>query len=63
MSGESSLLLTYEDVANELKVSTRTVARLVGDGKIPSVTVGARSRRIRRAALEEYISSIEAAKS
>jgi len=56
MANESSLLLTYDDVASELKVSARTVARLVGDGKLPSVTVGARSRRIRRADLEEYVS-------
>ena len=46
--GDASLLplLTIVDVAQVLKVSTRTVRRLIKSGALPSVTVG-RSIRVR----------------
>lgn len=52
-----SVMLTYAQAAQWLKVSTRTLKRMVTAGEIPTVTVGG-SVRIRRADLEHYIASL-----
>ena len=44
--------------ARELGVSTKTVERMIAAGTLPSIKLG-RLRRIRRAALEEFITSRE----
>ena len=51
---EQSLLLTYDDVAALLRVSERTVRRLVGNGQLLAVRV-AGATRIRRSDLEEFV--------
>jgi excisionase family DNA binding protein len=47
-------LLTADEVAEILNVSTRSVRRLIKDGKLPIVRVG-RAVRIRPEALETLI--------
>ena len=42
-------LLTVEDVAGILKVSRATVYSLVKDGSLPTVEIGVRKTRFRRA--------------
>ncbi len=50
----SDPLLTAADVADELRVSTMTVYRLVRRGHLPAVRVG-RNYRIRRRDLTAYL--------
>ncbi len=50
----SDPLLTAADVADELRVSTMTVYRLVRRGDLPAVRVG-RNYRIRRRDLTAYL--------
>jgi excisionase family DNA binding protein len=45
------LLLTADDVAREIGVTTRTIRRLIACGGIKSIKIG-RSRRIARSELE-----------
>jgi excisionase family DNA binding protein len=49
-------LLTVKDVADRLRVCTKTVGRLMAAGALPTVKVG-RATRIPVAALEAYISA------
>lgn len=51
---KDSLLLTKRDAARELRVSVRTVERLIAAGDLAAVVVGA-SPRIRRADLAAYV--------
>lgn len=51
------LMLTRRDAANLLRVSVRTVDRLVGAGSLRSVLVGG-SRRIRRSDLDDYVQAL-----
>jgi len=48
-------LLTAAEVAEILHVSTRSVRRLIKDGKLPIVRVGRRAVRIRPEAVETLI--------
>lgn len=47
-------LLTVPEVADELRVSTRTAWTLVLEERLPSLRIG-KSRRVRRADLLAYI--------
>ncbi len=49
-----TLLLTVDEVADHLRISTRTVRRLIQAGEIPTVPIG-RSLRIRRYDLNVYV--------
>lgn len=49
-----SLVLTLDDVAAELRISRRQVAREVASGRLKSVTYG-RLRRVRLADLEAFV--------
>lgn len=57
---ENITLLTPVEVASELKIDVRTVYKLLNSGELPSVRLGYRTKRIRRAALVEYVASREA---
>jgi excisionase family DNA binding protein len=52
------LLVDIDHAAAMLAVSARQVERLVANGELRSVIVGARARRIRRDDLEEYVSRL-----
>ena len=62
MAPRDALLLTKRDAAAALRVSTRTVERLIAAGTLRAVTVGS-SPRIRRADLEAYVESLTPAPS
>jgi excisionase family DNA binding protein len=47
-------LLTAQEVADELRVSTMTVYRLIRRGELPAVRVG-RNYRVRASALTSYL--------
>lgn len=49
-------LLTAAEVAEDLRVSTMTVYRLIRRGELPAVRVG-RNYRVRVADLEAYLSA------
>ena len=49
-------LLTAAEVADDLRVSTMTVYRLIRRGELPAVRVG-RNYRVRVTDLETYLSS------
>lgn len=46
---------TVQETAEILSCCQKTVRKLCKEGKIRSITLGPRARRIPRAALEEYI--------
>ena len=50
-------LITYQEAAEALNISKRTVRRLIDSGKIPIVRSSVRSPRIRLTDLEAYMSS------
>jgi excisionase family DNA binding protein len=54
----STLLLTPEEAAAELRIARRRIFEMIGDGTLPSVKIG-KSRRISRTALEDYIKGLE----
>ena len=47
-------LLTASEVADQLRVSTMTIYRLIRRGELPAVRVG-RNYRVRSSALESYL--------
>lgn len=54
----SMQLLTVEEAARELQIARRRIFEMIADGTLPSLKIG-KSRRITRAALEEYIRRME----
>jgi excisionase family DNA binding protein len=52
------MLLTAEQAAAELQIARRRIFEMVADGTLPSVKIG-KSRRISRAALQEYVKGLE----
>lgn len=52
-------MLTPAEVAQELKLDTRTVYRLLRRKVIPHIDLGYRTKRIRRSALDAYIAARE----
>ena len=48
-------LLTYEEAANVIKTSVRTLRRYIDDGLLQNVELRGRVRRIRPADLREFI--------
>jgi excisionase family DNA binding protein len=48
-------LLTAHEVADQLRVSTMTIYRLIRRGELPAVRVG-RNYRVRESELETYLS-------
>lgn len=53
------LLLTMVEAASELRVSRSQIYRLVTRGELPTVRLGG-SRRVTRAALEHFVSRLQA---
>jgi excisionase family DNA binding protein len=53
-----TLLLTAEEAAAELRIARRRVFEKIANGELRSVKIG-KSRRIPRAALEEYVKGLE----
>ena len=53
----STMLLTVEDAAHELRIARRRIDELIRDGELASVKIG-KSRRIARDALEQYIQQL-----
>jgi excisionase family DNA binding protein len=49
-------LLTAAEVADQLRVSTMTIYRLIRSGELPAVRVG-RNYRVRRSELDAYLES------
>jgi excisionase family DNA binding protein len=49
-------LLTAHEVADQLRVSTMTIYRLIRRGELPAVRVG-RNYRVRESELEAYLSA------
>lgn len=47
-------LLTAAEVADQLRVSTMTIYRLIKSGELPAVRVG-RNYRVRRSQLDAYL--------
>lgn len=56
-----TMLLTAEEAAAELRIARRRIFEMIADGTLPSVKIG-KSRRITRAALEDYIRGLETRK-
>ena len=54
MAGE---LLTVAQAAPFLQVCEKTVRNLINDGKLTASKVGSRSWRIRKEAIDEYLTS------
>ncbi len=54
-----TILLTAEETARELRIARRRVFELIRVGTLPSVKIG-KSRRITRAAIEEYVRTLQA---
>ncbi|WP_456789611.1 helix-turn-helix transcriptional regulator [Cellulomonas sp. P5_C5] len=52
------ILLSVSDVAAELGCGRDTVYGLLGSGRLPSVLIGERLRRVRRPDLEQYIAGL-----
>lgn len=52
----SDRLLTAAEVADELRVSTMTIYRLIRRGELPAVRIG-RNYRVRATALQDYLDS------
>ncbi len=53
----TDILLTTAEVADELRISIRTVYTLVRTGALDCVDLGHRTKRVKRSALDEYIDS------
>lgn len=60
MQPASDEVLTADDVASLLRVSSKTVKRMAGDGRIPAQRVG-RAWRFSRAAVLDWLSRAEQA--
>jgi excisionase family DNA binding protein len=54
-SPETTLMLTYEEAGEELRVSAKTIERMVRDGTLSDVRLTPRLRRIRRVDLERWV--------
>ena len=52
------LLVRFEEAGDRLRVSAKTVCRLVESGALPAVSIG-RSRRIRVRDLETYVDNLK----
>lgn len=50
------MLLTAAEVADQLRVSTMTIYRLIRNGELPAVRVG-RNYRVRTSDLDAYLQS------
>ena len=50
-------MYTIKDVAEQLRISTKTVYRLINEGKLVPIKIR-RNTRIDEAVLEEYLQSI-----
>ena len=57
LSMPDTLLLTIDEVADHLRISTRTVRRLIQAGELPTVPIG-RNLRIRRYDLSAYVDGL-----
>ena len=54
-NGNVDPLLTVKDVANRLRVSTRTVWRFIANGELRTVRIGKRIVRIRLSDLKRFL--------
>jgi len=48
-------LLTAAEVAAELRIDKRTVYHLLRSGQLPHINLGFRTKRIKRSALDQYL--------
>ena len=55
MSPGNEELLTVEQVRLHLQISRTLAYRLIGNGDIPSLRIGARNIRVRRSDLSDYV--------
>lgn len=53
----TTLLLTVEETAAELRIARRRVYEMIKDGDLKSVKIG-KSRRVRSADLAEYVAGL-----
>jgi excisionase family DNA binding protein len=51
-------LMTVPEVMQALRISRFQLYRLIGSGRLPSISFG-RSRRVRRSALKSYLERLE----
>ena len=56
-NGMEKLLLTPEDAADLLSIGRSKLYELLGDGRLPSVRIGA-SRRVPMSALVEFVDAL-----
>lgn len=59
-NGMEKLLLTPEDAADLLSIGRSKLYELLGDGRLPSVRIGA-SRRVAMSALVEFVDGLQEA--
>ena len=52
-------LLTVPEVAEVLRHGRTRVYQLIGEGRLPSVAVGPRARRVRESDLDRFIASLD----
>ena len=52
-------LLTIPEVAEALRHGRTRVYQLIGEGRLPSVVVGPRARRVRESDLDAFIASLD----
>jgi excisionase family DNA binding protein len=52
-------LLTVPEVAERLRHGRTRVYQLIGEGRLLSVTVGPRARRVRESDLDAFIASLD----
>jgi excisionase family DNA binding protein len=52
-------LLTVPEVAERLRHGRTRVYQLIGEGRLPSVTVGPRACRVRESDLDAFIASFD----
>lgn len=55
MNEKRPTLLKVQEVADELRVSSMTIYRLIQSGELPAIRIGARTFRIERFELEAYL--------
>jgi excisionase family DNA binding protein len=53
-------LLTPAEVAAELRIDKRSIYALLREGTLPHIDLGHRTKRIKRSALDQYLSDREA---
>lgn len=58
MNADDDSLLTLKEVAEKLAISNRTLARIVSDGSLPTITIR-RRRLVSRKSLRDWLAGHE----